>query len=52
MTAPANIAALDSTEGNARENRDAVIALLARDRHMAEAERAEAAARESFRRCI
>ena len=41
MTAAANIAALDSTEGKARENGDAVIALLPCDRHMIEAERAD-----------
>ena len=52
MTAPANIAALDSTEGKARENGDAVIALLPCDRHMLEAERAERQIGEQLRRRI
>ena len=41
VTAPANIAALYLGERNAREDGDAVIALLSGDRDMVEAERAE-----------
>src|ERR1700675_4823793 len=41
MAAPANVAALEKPEGKAGERGDAVIALLAGDRDMVEAERAE-----------
>ena len=41
MPAPANVAALDLAERNARERGDAVIALLPRHGNMREAERAE-----------
>ena len=46
MSAAANVAALLQREGEARERGDAVIALLARDRDMGKAERAELARRE------